>query len=115
MRIKFQADADLREEIVKGIRRTAPEIDFLTSNDAGLEGVSDPEVLAIAAAEGRILVTNDRQTMPGHFAEFIQERHSSGVIVVSKKLPTKRVIEELILIWSAAEPSEYIDRIMSLP
>ncbi len=37
---------------------------FLT---CGLEGVKDPEVLAIAAQKGRILVSHDRKTMPSEF------------------------------------------------
>lgn len=113
MKIKFQADADLREEIVKGIRRRVPEIDFQTANEADLEGVPDPDVWAIAARDDRILVTNDRQTMPTHFAEFILE-HSCGVLLLSKKMSTKKAIDHLILIWSVAEPAEYIDRIMSI-
>jgi hypothetical protein len=45
-------------------------MDFLSANEAKLEGVSDPDVLAIAAEQGRILVTHDRQTMPQYFGAF---------------------------------------------
>jgi hypothetical protein len=49
MKIRYQADADLNEAIVKAIRRQAPEIDFQTAQAAGLEGIEDKEVLRIAA------------------------------------------------------------------
>lgn len=39
-------------------------MDFLSSNEAKLEGVSDSDVLVLAADQERILVTHDHQTMP---------------------------------------------------
>jgi len=43
-----------------------PEIDFQTATEAGLEGVPDENVLAIAARENRILINprlqNDAET-----------------------------------------------------
>ena len=73
MRVRFQADADLDARVLRGLRRVAPEIDMRTANDAGLAGLSDPEVLGIAAGSGRILVSQDRRTMPAHFARFTSE------------------------------------------
>ncbi len=49
MKIRFQADADLNEVIIAGVRRRQPEIDFLTANDVDLRGLTDFEVLEIAA------------------------------------------------------------------
>jgi hypothetical protein len=66
--IRFLADADLDDAIVRGVRRYEPSIDFKSANDADLQGLSDPEVLEVAAAEGRILVSHDTSTMPVHFA-----------------------------------------------
>jgi len=64
MKLKFQADADLRDPIVSGVKRREPAIDFKTANEAQLEGMPDPEVLAKAADEGRMLVSHDVNTMP---------------------------------------------------
>lgn len=115
MKVKFQADADLNEDIVTGVLRRMPEIDFQTATEAGLEGVRDEDVLTIASAENRILVTHDRKTMPGHFAEFVQKRKCPGVFIVSKKLEISLVVDELILIWAASEAEEYINSIPPLP
>ncbi len=51
--IRFMADA-----IVEGCRRREFAIDFLSANDANLEGVADSDVLSLAAAEDRILVSH---------------------------------------------------------
>ncbi len=80
-----------------------------------MEGVKDVEVLAIAAKQGRVLVSHDRKTMPSEFAEFISNNQSSGVIIVSRKLPIEIVIEELLLIWAVSSAEEWVDRIAKLP
>lgn len=115
MKPKFQADADLNEDIVTGVLRRVPEIDFQTATEAGLEGLRDENVLKIAAAEKRILITHDRKTMPGHFAEFVQTEKCWGVFIVSKKYEISLVIEEIILIWTASEAGEYINSIRQIP
>ena len=115
MAVRYQADADLNQVIVTGVLRREPTIDFQTAFAAGLEGVKDPEVLAIAAQQGRILVSHDRKTMPSEFAAFITRNQSSGLIIVSRKLSIEVVIEELLLIWSASSVEEWVNRMAKLP
>ena len=64
MSVRFLADADLNHAIVQGIHLREPAIDFKAANEAALEGLSDPEVLELAAREGRVLVSYDKSTMP---------------------------------------------------
>jgi hypothetical protein len=47
--VRFLADADLNYAIVQGVRLREPSIDFKTANEAGLETLSNREVLEIAA------------------------------------------------------------------
>jgi hypothetical protein len=77
MFVRFQADADLNVLIVRKLLRREPDIDFQSATQAGLTGLNDPEVLALAARRGRILVSHDEATMPRHFAEFISNQHSA--------------------------------------
>ena len=49
MKIRFQADNDLNQIIVKAIMRLEPSIDFKTAHDAGLHDIDGREVLARAA------------------------------------------------------------------
>jgi hypothetical protein len=53
--------------------------------------------------------------MPAHFGQFIVANHSSGVLIVSRRLAVSQVAEDLFLIWSASEPEEWTNRIRSLP
>src|SRR5258707_3133210 len=106
--IRFLADADLNEGIVTGCLRREPSMDFLSANEANLEGVPDPQVLALAAERNRILVSHDFQTMPRHFGGFLQARGSSpGVLLVPQYLSIGEAIEELVLIWGASDAEEW--------
>jgi hypothetical protein len=114
--LRFLADADLDEGIVSGCRRREPTMDFLSANDAKLEGVSDPEVLRIAAELDRILVSHDFKTMPHHFGRFLEVNgFSPGVFLVKQASPIGSVIEELLLIWSATEAKDWKNRILRIP
>ncbi|MBI3247269.1 MAG: DUF5615 family PIN-like protein [Deltaproteobacteria bacterium] len=114
MKVRFQADADLNQDIVQAVRRREPAVDFQTSHEAGLAGLHDAVVLERAAQEGRIVVSHDRRTMPHHSA-FIVTRTSAGVLIVSKSLSARRAAEDLILIWAATEAEEWENQIDSLP
>jgi hypothetical protein len=115
MTIRFQADADLKQVIVKAVRRREPTIDFQTATQASLAGLPDHEVLARTANDGRVLVTHDRRTMPRYFSAFIAGQSSPGVIVVPQDMPVVVAVEELILIWSASSSEEWLNRIGFLP
>ena len=115
MKVQFQADADLNEILVKATIRREPGIDFQTASAAGLGGLNDKDVLALAARSGRLLVTHDRRTMPKHFAEFIAMQSSAGVLIVPQKLSVMQVVEDLILIWAVTDATEWTNRIYSLP
>lgn len=115
MKVRFQADADLNQIILLATIRREPAIDFQTAMTAGLPGLADPEVIARAATDRRVLVTHDRKTMPRHFAEFIARKTSPGLLVIPQSLSVAAAVEELILIWSATEAETWVNRISVLP
>ena len=107
MNIRFQADNDLKYAIVKAVRRREPAIDFVSAHDAGLEGIGDPEILQRAAADKRVLVSHDRQTMLNHFRNhLLAGKPSSGLLIVSQGTPIGTVAEAIILLWAAMDPAE---------
>ena len=115
MRVKFQADADLDGRILRGVRRVAPEVDIRSAAESGLDGLSDPEVLRLAAASGRVLVSQDRRTMPGHFGAFVKNAHSPGLILLRYAIPIRTAIDELILISNASDAEELVNRLVWIP
>lgn len=112
MKIRFQADNDFNGRTIRAVLRLNRAIDFQTAPEIGLHlGVPDNEVLALAAQENRILVSSDLKTMPYHFADFIAQQPSPGVILVARKLTIGEAAEALHLIWEASEAEEYVNRI----
>jgi hypothetical protein len=116
VRVRFLADADLNKAIVNGVLRREPSIDFLTAQAAGLRTMKDPEVLALAAGQQRVLVSHDVGTMPAHFRAFRSAGNSSaGVFLVAQTLDIGTAIQELLLVWLASEASEWENRLQWLP
>lgn len=115
MKVRFQADADLDARVVRGLKRRAPEIDIRTAVDAGLAGLDDTQVLRIAAQSGRLLVSQDRRTMPRHFRRYLVDASSSGVILLRGGVSIAAAVEELSLIWSASEAEEWTNRLVWIP
>lgn len=114
--LRFLADANFKFPVVKGCRRYEPAMDFLSANEAGLDGIPDPDVLVIAADQNRILVTHDVQTMPRHFGDFLMTgRTCPGVFLVSQYEAIRVIVDELVLIWAASDAQEWENRIVKLP
>jgi uncharacterized protein (DUF433 family) len=89
--------------------------DFQTAGEAELAAKSDLEVLRIAAAGGRILVTHDWRTMPPVFEEFTTKQQSSGVLIVPQRLAVGRAIEKLLLVWAAADAEDWENVLCPIP
>ena len=99
MSLRFQADADLDPEIQRGLRRREPAIDFRGAGGVIADGTPDPEVLRIAAEDGRVLVTRDVSTMPVHFERFIAENASPGLLLIPSGRFMREVIAALLFVW----------------
>jgi hypothetical protein len=110
--VRFLADASLNHYIVAACLRREPAL----AAAANLEGAPDPWVLALAAEQGRVVVTHDVRTMPRHFGDFlVAGGRSPGVLLVSQRTPIAIVVEWLLLIWAASDPSEWENRILEIP
>jgi Domain of unknown function (DUF5615) len=115
-KLKFIADADLNEHITLGIRRTGFNVDFRTADEGGTRGLSDRQVLKLASASGRVVVSHDRNTMAGDFYRYISAGNSSpGLIIVEQTMDKGEAIQELLLISVASDPNELNNQIQWVP
>jgi len=90
-------------------------MDFRDAHEGGVIGLSDLDVLRIAAESDRILVSHDRRTMPANLARFLETHSSPGVIIVSQDLDIGAAIEDLLVIWGASDSEEWRDQIGFIP
>jgi hypothetical protein len=79
------------------------------------ETIASLTILALAARQGRILVTHDVSTMPPAFARFRQTRDSPGVVLTPQDQPMREAIENLLILWEASDAAEWKNRICYLP
>ncbi len=114
--IRLAADEDVSWTVLNGVLRLEPTIDIVRAQRSGLAGRSDPEVLAWAAVEGRVLITHDVSTMEVEaYARVAAGLPMSGVLIIPQRYSTAAAIDH---IWCAAvltEPVEWIDRISHAP
>lgn len=61
--MRFLADENFNNQIIRGILRQNPEIDIVRVQDVGLSEADDPTVLEWAARQGRVVLTHDVTTM----------------------------------------------------
>jgi hypothetical protein len=115
VKVRFQADADLNEDILTGVLRREPSVDFQTAAAANLRFLSDAEVLTLAARNGRILVSHGRKTMPHAFARFVHTNASPGLLIVSQKTDLLSAIEGLLLVWRSFEAEEWTNQVCTIP
>ena len=83
--LRFAADENFNNDIVRGLLRRKPHLDIVRVQDAGLSGADDSTVLEWTAREGRILLTHDVSTMT-HYAYGRIQLHKPmpGIFEVSR-------------------------------
>lgn len=114
--IRFAADENFNNDIVRGLLRRNPSIDIVRLQEVGLAGSGDPEVLEWAAEEGRVLLTHDLATIPVHASDRIRSSEPmAGVVEVAPSLAVGQVIEDLALLAEFSMDGEWENRILYLP
>jgi hypothetical protein len=114
--LRLLIDHNFKEDILRGLLLRVPNLDAKTAREVSLDRTPDPELLAWAAKEGRIIVTHDIRTMPGHAADRMAAGETvAGVIIVPQLWPIGRSIDELELLVVCTEPSEWENLVRHLP
>ncbi len=97
--LRLASDADVHGDILRGLRRRRPEIDLVRVQDALAEGTPDREVLAWAATEHRVVITNDRNTLVGLAYQRVAAGESvPGVIATTNEQSIGSAIDDILLI-----------------
>src|SRR5437773_1077370 len=111
--LRLGADADVHGEIVRGLRRRRPGIDLVRVQDALRVGAADEDILAWAAVENRVLLTNDRNTMIGFAYERIRAGQSMpGLIATASDQSIGSTIDEILLIAEYMTDAEMRDQLV---
>ena len=115
--LRMVSDADFNGTLYRALLREQPDLDLIRVQEVGLRTAEDPDILAWAASEGRILITHDRETMPG----FAYERVGVGLpmpgVFVIRNRPRQigQMAEEILLVILCSSQEEWKDRVEFLP
>lgn len=118
MRIRFLLDEHLPHALVDSVKQYNKEIDILRIGlgDAPPLGTPDPEILLYCEATQRVLVTDNRASMPGHETDhFAAGRHHWGIFEINRGLSIGQMAYQLSMFWGASEAEEWIDNFVYLP
>jgi hypothetical protein len=115
VKLRFQADAEIDPDIRRGLLRREPSIDFRSAEGIIPDGTLDPEVLRIAAADNRVLVSRDLRTMSVHFHDFIATQDSPGILLIPSSRSTGAAIEGLFVAWLVWTADDLRNQIRWLP
>lgn len=114
--LALAADENFNNDILRGLLRRKSDLDLVRVQDAGLSGADDRAVLEWAARENRILLTHDVSTITFHAHQRIREgMRMPGVFEVSRSVPVKAAIEDLLLLAECSHEGEWEGQIRYLP
>ncbi|NBD17363.1 MAG: hypothetical protein GVY04_14850 [Cyanobacteria bacterium] len=118
MKIKFLLDENLPPRTIIALQRRHPEIDILRVGQIGAPalGTPDPEILLYLESRQRILVTDNRRSMPKHLEDhWSAQRQIWGLLWIRPRTSVGFLAEELALIWELSEAEEWIDQTAWIP
>ena len=114
--LKFLADENFNNRILRGLFERHPEIDLQRAQDVGLSGIDDPTVLEWCAQESRILLTHDFKTITKYAYERVAEGlYMPGVFEVFQHVPIVDVIDEILLLNECSNSSEWENQVQFIP
>lgn len=115
--LKLAADAAFNGTAFTALLRREPTLDIVRVQDVGLRTAADPDILAWAASEGRILLTHDRRTM----RVFAYDRVRAGLpmpgVFVLRDQPNHigDMVDEILVVAHCSEQHEWVDKVEHLP
>lgn len=118
MKIRFLLDENLSPRLKIALQRLNPTIDVLRVGDpnAPALGTPDPDILRYLSTSQRLLVTDNRNSMPEHLANHsARDEHTWGIFLVRPKTSIGQLAQELRLIWEASDAEEWIDTLDWIP
>jgi hypothetical protein len=114
--LPLAADENFRDAIIRGVLLRLPTCDIVRVQDAGLSGASDPDVVAWAAREGRVLLTHDAATcISDAYTRVVAGESMPGLFAVIQSAPTGQVIDDLAVLIECSLEGEWEGRVIYIP
>jgi predicted nuclease of predicted toxin-antitoxin system len=114
--LRFAADENFNNDIIRAAARREPSIDILRAQDAGLSGADDETILAWATGESRVLLTHDVNTVTRYAYERVDGGQSMpGVVEIRRGVSICDAVEDLLLLAVCSDDGEWEGQILYIP
>lgn len=114
--IRFAADENFNNDILRAIWRLNPTIEITRVQDTPASGFDDSHLLDWLEQENLILLTHDVNTIPKHVSDHLKlGKHSPGIFLVHLDTPISPLVKDILLIAKCSSDDEWIDQIWFLP
>lgn len=114
--IRWLADENFNNAILKALRRRLPTIDVVRTQDVMPAGLSDQLLLDRAAVMSRLLLTHDVTTMTRWAYERIAAGlPTSGIFEVSNRAAIRDVLDDLVLVNESSVMEEWASQVIYIP
>ena len=114
--LRLLIDENFDHDILRGLIRRVPQLDFVVVAQIGLARASDIDLLRWSALESRTILTHDVKTMTAYAKQLLaQQEPMAGVIVVPQNLAIGLAINDLELAVQTQSQSDMQDWIQHIP
>jgi hypothetical protein len=116
--ICFLLDEHVPEALADALVREKPAIEVyqVGQDPAPVKGTLDRELLRVAEAKQWMVLTQDKSTMPRHVVDHLAAGHHTwGVFFLRDDATIRRLVDDLLLMWSASQAEDWRDVMDWLP
>jgi hypothetical protein len=114
--LRLLTDEDFDGRLTRALLARLPGLDLVRVQDVALMHTPDPDILAWAAAAGRIVLTHDRNTMTGFATARVNAgQPMPGLFVVDRQASSGRTLNDLEALAAPSEMDEWRDQIIFVP
>lgn len=102
--------------LLEALLQLQPRLDVVRVQDVGLGSTDDRVILARAADEGRLVITNDRSTLIGFaYERVLAGERMPGVVVLNQAMSLGDTVEQLAIISVCSTAEELEGTVNYLP
>ena len=115
--VKWLADENLRNGIIRGILRRSPAFDIVRVQDESqISGQDDRAILRFETIENRVVVTHDLATMVPAMREQLRlTSQCAPIVFIPDGMAIGLVTEELLLLDECATEADWAAGVLYLP
>jgi hypothetical protein len=115
--VKWLADENFDNDILRGIRRRAASFDVVRAQDlAQISGSDDSALLSWATSNERVVLTHDLSTMIPAMREQLKRFASCApILFVRDSLAISEVIEDILLLDDCSTDADWAAGVLYLP